>query len=79
MKAATKSSTPSSTDGAVGRCKEPANNRERVQPTKSNKRKEANLIQSVEQRVYLVIQQSKTALDQKTKIQMMNVVTKMRC
>ena len=39
MKAATKSSTPSSTDGAVGRCKEPANNRERFQPTKPDKKK----------------------------------------
>ena len=39
MKAATKSSTPSSTDGATGTSKEPENNKERVQPTKPNKKK----------------------------------------
>ena len=40
MKATMKSSKPSSTDGAVGTSKEPANNREQVQPTKADKKKE---------------------------------------
>ena len=39
MKGTTKSSTSSSTDGAAGISKEPANNRERVQPTKPDKKK----------------------------------------
>ena len=39
MKAVTKFSTPSSTDGVVGGCNELANNRERVQPTKQDKKK----------------------------------------
>ena len=39
MKAATKSPTPSLTDGAVGRHKEPANNREQIQATKQDKKK----------------------------------------
>ena len=39
MKATMKSCKPSSTDGASGTSKEPANNRERVPPTKQDKKK----------------------------------------
>ena len=40
IKSTMKSSKPSSTDGDAGTSKEPANNREQVQPTKPDKRKE---------------------------------------
>ena len=43
MKATTKSSKPSSTDGAAGRSKEVANNKEQIKPTKLDKKEGGKL------------------------------------